>query len=136
VLRGESYRMLRVANPSARASEAVLEALQQGTTELYQVGAESRAAGRTLSDLDLRRRTGVSVIAVVRDERSYPNPSPEIALENGDVLVLVGSHQQIDRGFAFLDREEVGEAGGEAASAADAEPASDAATRGEGERPR
>lgn len=111
VLRGESYRMLRVADPSTRASEAVLEALQQGTTELYQVGAESLAAGRTLADLHLRRRTGASVIAVVRGERSYPNPSPEIDLENGDVLVLVGNHQQIDRAFAYLDREEGGESG-------------------------
>lgn len=109
VLRGESYRMLRVADPSTRASEAVLEALQQGTTELYQVGADSLAAGRTLADLHLRRRTGASVIAVVRGERSYPNPSPEIDLENGDVLVLVGNHQQIDRAFAYLDREEGGE---------------------------
>jgi monovalent cation:H+ antiporter-2, CPA2 family len=106
VLRGESYRMLRVADPATRASEAVLEALQQGTTELYQVGAESLAAGRTLADLHLRRRTGASVIAVVRGERSYPNPSPEIDLENGDVLVLVGNHRQIDRAFAYLDREE------------------------------
>lgn len=104
-LRGESYRMLRVAQPSERASAAVLEALQQGTTELYLIGGESAAGGRTLAELDLRRRTGASVIAVVRGERSYPNPSPEIALETGDVLVLVGNHQEIDRAFAFLDRE-------------------------------
>lgn len=107
VLRGESYRMMRVEAPSARASEAVLEALQQGTTELYQVGAGSRPAGRTLADLDLRRHTGASVIAVVRGERSYPNPSPQIALEPADVLVLVGSHRQIDSAFSFLDGEEV-----------------------------
>jgi monovalent cation:H+ antiporter-2, CPA2 family len=112
VLRGESYRMLRVADPSTRASEAVLEALQQGTTELYQVGAASLAAGRTLADLHLRRRTGASVIAVVRGERSYPNPSPEIDLETGDVLVLVGNHRQIDRAFAYLDREEGAAEGG------------------------
>jgi CPA2 family monovalent cation:H+ antiporter-2 len=123
VLRGESYRMLRVANPSARASEAVLEALQQGTTELYQVGAQSLAAGRTLADLHLRRRTGASVIAVVRGERSYPNPSPEIDLETGDVLVLVGNHQQIDRAFAFLDREEGVDADAEAGAATGGEPA-------------
>jgi K+/H+ antiporter YhaU regulatory subunit KhtT len=115
--------MLRVANPSARASEAVLEALQQGTTELYQVGAQSLAAGRTLADLHLRRRTGASVIAVVRGERSYPNPSPEIDLETGDVLVLVGNHQQIDRAFAFLDREEGVDADAEAGAATGGEPA-------------
>lgn len=62
----------------------------------------SAAAGKTLSDLDLRRHTGASVIAVVRGETSRPNPSPEFVLEPGDDLVLVGSHEQVDRAFAHL----------------------------------
>lgn len=113
LLRDETYRMLRVTAPSPQAQAAAIEALGQGATDLYQVGAESRAAGRTLAELDLRRRTGASVIAVVRGERSAPNPSPQVALETGDVLVLVGGHQEVDRAFAFLDGEEVeGEAAG------------------------
>jgi K+/H+ antiporter YhaU regulatory subunit KhtT len=40
---------------------------------------------------------------VVRGEQSFVNPSPELRLETGDYLVLVGSHDQIERSFIFLD---------------------------------
>jgi CPA2 family monovalent cation:H+ antiporter-2 len=102
VLRGETYQMLRSA-PLGPASEAVLEALEAGTTDIYRISAGGRGAGATLMDLDLRRQAGASVIAVVRGEQSHPNPSSDFALHDGDCLVLVGSHEQIDRAFRFLD---------------------------------
>jgi CPA2 family monovalent cation:H+ antiporter-2 len=101
-LRGEAYKMLRHA-PLSQAFEAVLEALEAGTTDIYRISSEGGAAGRTLRDLDLRRQTGTSVIAVVRGEQSYPNPSSDLRLEPGDCLVLVGGHEEIDRAFRFLD---------------------------------
>lgn len=104
VLRGEAYQMLRSA-PLGPASEAVLQALEAGTTDMYRIMAEGRAAGRSLREVDLRRTTGASVIAVVRGERSHPNPSSDLILEPGDCLVLVGSHEEIDRAFRFLDGE-------------------------------
>ena len=100
-LRGEGYRMLRV--PGAKGvNQAVIDALQEGTTDLYRINAESFPEGKTLVDLDLRRKTGVSVLAVVRGERSFTNPSPDITLERADCLVLVGSHEQIDSAFIYL----------------------------------
>lgn len=101
-LRGEGYEMLRSA-PIGKAFEAVLEALEAGTTDLYRISAGGPAAGRSLGELALRRETGTSVIAVVRGEESHPNPSSDLRLEAGDCLVLVGAHQQIDRAFRFLD---------------------------------
>ncbi len=101
-LRGESYQMLRNA-PLGQSLEAVLEALEAGTTDIYRIASEGRAVGRTLRDLDLRRQTGTSVIAVVRGEQSHPNPSSDLRLESGDCLILVGSHEEIDRAFRFLD---------------------------------
>ena len=106
-LRGEAYQMLRNA-PLGQALEAVLEALEAGTTDIYRIASDGRAASRTLRDLDLRRQTGTSVIAVVRGEQPHPNPSADLRLEAGDCLVLVGSHEEIDRAFQFLDGEATG----------------------------
>lgn len=86
-------------------SEAVtlLEALEAGTTDIYGIAAESCAVGRTLMEIDLRRQTGASVIAVVRGEQSHSNPSSDLRLEAGDCLVLVGSQQEVDRACQLLD---------------------------------
>ena len=83
--------------------QAVLDALEAGTTDLFRVTAGGGLVGRTLQDLDLRAAAGAAVIAVVRGEQSNVNPSPELRLEAGDYLVLVGSHDQIERSFIFLD---------------------------------
>ncbi len=115
VLRGEDYRMLRAPATGGQVSAAVLDALAAGTTEVARVEPGSPAAGRTLGELELRRRAGATVIAVVRGERSRTNPPADFRFEVGDDLVLVGSHQEIESAFALLEPA--------AATTADAAPA-------------
>jgi CPA2 family monovalent cation:H+ antiporter-2 len=103
LLRGEGYRMLRAEKMSGQVSEALLAALAAGTTDLFRLEAGSPAVGRTLQELDLRRRAGATVIAVVRDGQPMPNPRPELGLAQGDTLVLVGSHGELEAAFALLE---------------------------------
>jgi CPA2 family monovalent cation:H+ antiporter-2 len=103
VLRGEDYQMLRSPSVEGRVSEAVLDALAAGTTEVLRIEDDSPAAGRTLAEFDLRRLTGATVIAVVRGESSRTNPPPDYRLEPGDDLVIVGSHGEIEAAFALIE---------------------------------
>jgi TrkA domain protein len=48
-------------------------------------------AGRTIGDGQIRTRTGASVVAVLRGDRSIPGPGPEFGLQAGDVALVVGS---------------------------------------------
>ncbi len=102
-LRGDDYRMLRPEARDLSVSRAVLDALEAGTADLFRVLAGGPAAGRSLKELELRQRSGASVIAVVRGEESFVNPSPEVQLEPGDCLVLVGGHGDIQRAFEYLE---------------------------------
>jgi CPA2 family monovalent cation:H+ antiporter-2 len=111
-LRGEHYRMLR--SPGMAAPSELLDLLAAGTTEIFRLDAASPAAGKTLLELDLRKRSGSTVIAVVRNGRSITNPPPDLELESGDALVLVGSHVEIDGAFDILEK-------GETAAEAEAE---------------
>jgi len=56
----------------------------------------SPAIGRTLAELDLRRRWGVAVAAVRRGESLFPNPEPDLRLEAGDTLVVLGTRAQLE----------------------------------------
>ncbi|HEX7181584.1 MAG TPA: cation:proton antiporter [Thermoanaerobaculia bacterium] len=101
-LRGEDYLMLRA--PSRQGlSEALLRVLAQGLTDVYQLGPENPQVGSSLRDIGLRERTGASVIALVRGQQHFPNPKPDLRLEDGDCLVLVGSHGEIGSAFDLLD---------------------------------
>lgn len=103
LLRGEGYQMLRSPALHGEVSAELLRALEAGTTDLFRLDEGSPAAGETLRELELRRRTGATVIAVVRDETPIPNPAPDLTLAVGDTLVLVGSHQQVDHAMSLLE---------------------------------
>jgi TrkA domain protein len=50
--------------------------------------------GRSIADAEVRSRTGVSIVAVIRDEAAFPAPGPDFGLEANDTLV-VGTAQGI-----------------------------------------
>jgi TrkA domain protein len=51
--------------------------------------------GKSIKDLAIRKRAGVTIIAISRGGRSFVNPPPETVLEVGDLLVLIGEREQI-----------------------------------------
>ena len=103
VLRGECYGMLRGACSAIRpAAERIADLLAAGTAETYFIGKGGWPVGKTLGGLDLRGRTGATVIAVVRGEESFTSPGAEFEVREQDTLVLVASHNDIDRAFQYL----------------------------------
>jgi CPA2 family monovalent cation:H+ antiporter-2 len=110
VLRGECYGLLRGSCEVARpAAEKISDLLTAGTAETYFVGKGGWPVGRTLGGLDLRGRTGATVIAVVRGEESFTSPGADFEVREQDTLVLVASHRDIDRAFGYLGTGETDE---------------------------
>jgi len=112
VVRGECYGMLRGTCDAIRPAAArISDLLTAGTTETYFIGTGAWPAGRTLAELDLRGRTGATVIAVVRNEESFASPGADFRIEEQDTLVLVASHRDMDRAFDYLAAGIAGEPG-------------------------
>ena len=93
-LRREGYGLLR---GDADHGLSTLDALRQlpGVNRVP-VPTGSAAAGQTLRALDLRRRTGATVLAVERGSELQVNPSPEFQLEAGDGLLAFADSAAID----------------------------------------
>ncbi|MDI6845382.1 MAG: cation:proton antiporter [Candidatus Saccharicenans sp.] len=104
IIRSERYGLLRGARSSSRRlAEKIYDYLEAGVVETFLVPAGSWLAGRTLGELDLRGKTGVTVIAVVRNEKTHSGPGAEFRLLERDILVLVGDHQAMDEAFNYLE---------------------------------
>jgi TrkA domain protein len=65
---------------------------------------DSPFVGRTIGDARIRTRTGVSVVAVLRGENAIAAPGPELQLESGDYLVVVGTTRGIEEVVELLHR--------------------------------
>ena len=123
VLVAIARRSLRDFDGHVRAgSELLLELLSQpasrATAELAQVeavlpgfggvvsiaiGAASPAVGRTLAELDLRARTGATVLAIARGGAGMATPSPTEPLAAGDTLAMAGSDDAIAQARNLFD---------------------------------
>ena len=62
------------------------------------------AVGRTLGQLSLRVRTGVSVLAINREPAGTVMPSPREILQVGDILTLAGTMEATDQARELLLR--------------------------------
>jgi TrkA domain protein len=61
------------------------------------VGEDAPAIGRSIQDLQVRRRSGMSVVAIVRGKQTITGPDPNEVLAVGDRLVVVGRREDIPK---------------------------------------
>lgn len=110
-----SSRVLELSQDDARTLAELLGATKvaQQLAELQQhleglvidwlpVREDSPYAGRTIGDARVRRRTGVSVVAIVRGEDAVPAPGPDETLNAGDYLVVVGTAPGVEQTVELL----------------------------------
>lgn len=106
-IRGEGYEMLRLPTLPMVELIDIAEALGSAATETFIMPSDSPAAGKTIGQLKLRTKTGVSVIAVIHDGTTEINPGPETKIDVDDVLVLLGTtdkiHQAIEQHLSGWD---------------------------------
>ena len=62
-----------------------------------QVTAESAMLGKTVGDLLRLSEGAVRVLSILRADGVRVTPLPDGLLQEGDVLVLEGDHEQLDR---------------------------------------
>jgi CPA2 family monovalent cation:H+ antiporter-2 len=73
-----------------------------GAPVAVEVGADSAWVGKSLAELNLRGRTGATVLAISRGGDSIVVPPAGERLQAGDILALAGSHDAIEAAKADL----------------------------------
>ena len=69
------------------------ERLMSRWLDVGEIEVGRRASGKTLRDLEVRERTGTTVVAVVRDGFEHFSPAANFILQKDDVLLAVGSNE-------------------------------------------
>ena len=92
-LRHQHYASLRREDSPVHG----LSLLEGGHLDYLAIPDNSPSLGTSLAELALRNRTGVTVIGVIRQERTIYSPSGDFRIEPGDTLMLLGSHADLRR---------------------------------------
>ncbi len=103
LIRKEHYGTLRGLRLQGKRLDELSQFLVGTTTDTLLILEGSPAVGQTLAGLEVRQKSGVTVIAVVRDGQSFHNPATDFRLASGDILVLLGSHKELDEAMWLLN---------------------------------
>ncbi len=101
-VRREGYALLRRGSLPELAHHLRGGTLTDVEVETCRVEHDSPAVGKTLAQLSIWPRTGASVIALTRAGVTESNLSEKTHLNAGDVVVLMGSRDQIQRAIGLL----------------------------------
>lgn len=57
---------------------------------------------KSIKESEIRKKTGASIVAIIRGDLTITNPSPDEVLKEGDTIVLVGNKQQIEKFYQIF----------------------------------
>ena len=101
-VRREGYALLRRSELPELAHHLRGGTLTDVEVETCRIEEHSPAVGQTLLQLALRPKTGASIIALTRGGVTESNPSEKTRLFAGDIVVLLGSRDEIQRAMGFI----------------------------------
>ena len=59
------------------------------------VAERSCFAGRSLAEIELRKKYGVTVLAIRRDSQDISNPNVTLPLRANDILIVLGAPDRV-----------------------------------------
>ncbi|MGG5170609.1 cation:proton antiporter regulatory subunit [Pseudarthrobacter sp. J1738] len=71
-------------------------------TRQFSIGQDSPFLGKAMGAASIRTRSGVSIVAIMREGEVIPSPGPDVELRKGDLLVAVGTLQGLEAAAAIL----------------------------------
>jgi CPA2 family monovalent cation:H+ antiporter-2 len=102
IIRHEGYAMFRDPSIAREKVAELTSMLVASITDTFYVEEGASIIGMTFVKLDLRKMSGVTIIAVVRSGKARTNPPADFKISAGDVLILLGSHEEMHKAFDIL----------------------------------
>lgn len=94
-VRRDQYDLAVSTHEEHRVLDRLLHAVRGMEITWNELDSASSVAGKTLAEANIRAQTGVSVIAILRNQQVIANPKSATVLYPGDIVGLIGETGQI-----------------------------------------
>lgn len=94
-LRSDGYEMFRNLSREPGAFSSLALQLPEVEVSSIRVAEGSAVVGRSLVELALRKKYGVTVLAVARQHKTFPNPEVDMPFQADDLLYLMGLPEKL-----------------------------------------
>lgn len=69
--------------------------MKNATMEWIKVVSDSILANKKIEELDIRKKTGVTITTIIRGETVIPNPPSSEILKPQDTVIIIGNNEQV-----------------------------------------
>lgn len=101
-VRSGSYSALRSFELPRRHLFEHADLASELEIEGFRIPAGSPIVDRSIGALQIRKKTGATVIAVRRDSKMHTNPAPDFNFKTGDVILYTGDRNSIRAAAAYF----------------------------------
>lgn len=84
--------------------QSILDEFSNINISAVEVESNSQADGKSLIDIELRKKTGVTLLAIRRGSDTIEHPVPETIFKSGDIAYVLGNPEQINFATELLIR--------------------------------
>lgn len=101
-IRWDNYTALRGMELPKRHLFERCEWLPEIEIEGFKVTENSQLIGKSIAELQIRKKTGITVIAVRRGPEVLTNPEPGFRFEAGDIILFTGDRESMNRALSYF----------------------------------
>ncbi|MBT8490864.1 MAG: TrkA C-terminal domain-containing protein, partial [Deltaproteobacteria bacterium] len=88
------YQMFRTLSPEAASCSDLRYCLPDIEITTVRIGETSSIVGKTLGETEMRKRYGVTVLAVRRNGTTISNPDIDLTFAANDIVFMLGKPDQ------------------------------------------
>jgi CPA2 family monovalent cation:H+ antiporter-2 len=94
--------MFRTVAPEAITCSDLKICFPDAEIATFRISGDAPAAGRSVAELALRKRHGVTLLTIRRGEEMIYNPEAETLILAGDILVVFGAPEKLAAAADFF----------------------------------
>lgn len=101
-IRSDSYTALRNVELPKRHLFDKCEWVPEMEIEGYRIPEGSHMAEKTITELQVREKTGATIIAVRRGPKVHANPEPTFKFREGDIVLVTGDREKMNAALIYF----------------------------------
>lgn len=102
-LREDSYKALRRVTLPKYSLYDHTTALKELEVDSYLVKDKCSLINKSIKELEIRKKTNVTIIAIRRDDSLIVNPDPEFRFRENDIVIFVGKGSDINKAITYFN---------------------------------
>ena len=97
------YAQIRDKYEERKIEDKIHQAIHEDINiDSYTISENCSAEHKSIGMLDIRAKTGATILSVVRNKEHYSNPASDFKLNTGDVIILMGSPNEVEKAVELL----------------------------------